>query len=375
MVVEALYPTGATQVTLDLVRGWRRGEALLLVRKRLPAHLSVDPAGAPVRVLGAPARTARWAMPRFVLRLARFARRADVIVVGSEIGMVVLLGFLAARLARRPFVVSVHANLDLTLVEWVPLPLRPLFRTVHRRADGAVAVEQSLVGQLERNGLPANRIRVVRNGIDVEAVRRAAASDDPLPDVTGARIVTTGRLSAEKGNDVALRAHAKAVKQTPHTLVVLNEGPEEPTLRRLAGELGVTGSVRFVGRTLPHPFVGHADAYCLPSRHEGLPLSLLEAMAVGTPVIAADCSEGVRTALDHGRLGALVPADDPTSMARAFVQHLRNPAVLRARAETASAEIDRFSDTAMTEGWVSAIDDFVAAWRQRRTACPARARG
>ena len=364
MVLDALYLTGATRVMLSLARLWPRREMRVLVRKHLPDRLTVAPTGLDVRYLSPREPSARWTMPGSLLRLIRAARRADVVVVGSEIGMVVLIGFVASRFAHRPFVVSVHANLDLTLVQWVAAPLRPLFRAVHRRADGAVVVEQALVGQLERNGLPLSRIRVVRNGIDLAGVRAAAHGPDPLSGITGPRVVTTGRLSFEKGNDVAIRAHARTVTDQPHTLVVLNDGPEQEALRGLAEQLGVADTVVFAGRMVPHPVVARSDAFILPSRHEGLPLSLLEAMAVGTPVIAAECSDGVVEALEHGRCGALVPVDDAVALASVLRHHLREPAHLRERADAAGAEIHRFSDTAMAEGWSAAIGDFVHDWRR-----------
>ncbi len=184
--------------------------------------------------------------------------------------------------------VAVHADLDEALQEWVPPRLHRPTRYAHAHADGALAVAAALVDPLVRNGLPAGRIRVVRNGIDLAAVRDTAGgpgsllavrADDAVPVV-----VATGRLAPQKGYDLLLRAHAQVVGDAPHRVLVLNDGPELAALQRLTAELGVSDTVEFAGADAPLlPTVADADLFVLPSRHEGLPLALLEAVALGVP--------------------------------------------------------------------------------------------
>ncbi len=271
--------------------------------------------------------------------------------------------FLAARLARRPFVVAVHADLDEALQEWVsPRWQRPT-RFAHAHADGAVAVAAALVEPLVRNGLPADRIRVVRNGIDLAAVRAAARApgsllagraDDAVP-----VFVATGRLAPQKGYDLLLRAHAQVVADAPHRVLVLNDGPELAALQRLADDLGVSGSVEFAGADVPLlPTVAAADLFVLPSRHEGLPLALLEAVALGVPVVAADCAEGVRAALDDGRVGDLVPVEDVDALAQALRANLRDSEPLRRKAELGLDHVRAFDRGPMADAWVDALNAF-----------------
>ena len=112
--------------------------------------------------------------------------------------------------------------------------------------------------------------------------------------------------------------------------------------------------------------------FCLPSRHEGLPLALLEAVTLGVPIIAADCSDGVRAAVDHGRVGELVPVGDQVALTQSLARHLRDPAPLRLRARSGPDHAGSFDSGAMAAGWADALDDLRAAAliRARRTSAP-----
>lgn len=368
LVADALYRNGATRVVLSLLQHWGSGSVLAVLGRPDGASLVPAPADAPVVHLARPGRRLLVSALPSLVRLVRLARHHEVVLATSEIGPGVVLARAAALLARRPFVVSVHADLDDALREWTPPVLRPLVRAVHRRADAAVCVDAGVVAPVTRNGLPADRVHVVRNGIDLTAVR-AAAGVGPggagallagsAADSTTNRVpvvVATGRLAHQKGYDVLLRAHAAVVVRRPHRLRVLNDGADRADLERLARELGVTGSVDFAG-AVPHPLpeVARADLFCLPSRHEGLPLALVEAAALGVPVVATDSSAGVREVLDDGRTGVLVPVDDVAALAVAVEAHLTDPAPLRERARAGLGHVEAFDAAVMAAGWAEAL--------------------
>jgi glycosyltransferase involved in cell wall biosynthesis len=211
-----------------------------------------------------------------------------------------------------------------------------------------------------RNGLPADRIRVVQNGIDIAAVRAAAEARIPAAaDDEGLIAVATGRVTHQKGYDVLVRAHARVITDVPHQLRIYNDGPLLPSIRELVDELGVTGSVSFVDPGEPVlPHVARASVFCLPSRHEGLPLALLEAVALGVPCIAASCSDGVDAALDGGRVGDLVAVEDVDGFATALRAHLLDPGPLRAKAALGPEHARSFDMDVMTQGWVTALTEF-----------------
>jgi len=374
LVTDALAVNGAVRVTLQLARHWAPSGTRLAVVRRQGA-VSV-PAGVDVGYLTRGPVRMRYGAPAALARLTASARAAQVVVACSEIGVGLLLASAAARSAGRPLVIAVHADLDEALAEWMPRRSHPLFRRLHRRAAGAVCVAPALVEPLLRNGLPPARVRVVRNGIDAAAVEEAARrpAADPLcehaalpPGTPGVPVVVaTGRLSAQKGHDLLLRAHARVVGELPHRLLLLNDGPDRQALHALAAELGVRGSVHVAGAVPePLPAVARADLFCLPSRHEGMPLALLEAVALGVPVVAADCSPGVRAALDGGRVGELVPAGDVGALAAALAAHLRDPSVLRARANGGPEHARGFDVASMADGWSTALAELAARPGQR----------
>lgn len=355
-LVDALYRNGAVLLSMGIVR--RIPGARLAVLRRLPRAEEVDvlPGVGVVPLGGEERRFSRLAVPALV-RLLRQVRHAHVVVNCSEIGMGLLISFAAARLARRTFVVAVHADLDDALDEWTSKRQHWLYRWVHRHVDGAICVAPALAEPLVRNGLTRDRIRVIRNGVDTEEIRRRAAATPLGASLTSLPVVVaTGRVARQKAYDVLVQAHATVVRDIPHRLQVHNDGPELGTIRRLVVDLGVEASVEFVDPTLdPLPHVGRAALFCLPSRHEGLPLSLLEAVTLGVPCLATTSSEGVSFALDHGRVGDLVPVDDVAALAAALRGHLSDARPLLAKAAAGPAHSSNFDIEAMTRSWSEAL--------------------
>ncbi|MGI4894896.1 MAG: glycosyltransferase, partial [Janthinobacterium lividum] len=369
-VADALSNNGAISITVDLTRRWGPAGARLVVLSG-SGEGRRPPAGTRVEYLAGRSGRIREGMVRGLPRLLRRAREADVVVTASEIGPGMLAAYLAARLTRRPFVVAVHADLDEALQEWISPRLHAVSRWAHRHADGALCVAEALVAPLVRNGLPVERTRVVRNGIDLAAIRTAARQPGSL--ITAACpglpvVVATGRLAPQKGYDLLLRAHARLVTELPHRVLIMNDGPEEPALKQLAEDLGIRASVDFVGVGTAEallPTVAAADLFCLPSRHEGLPLALLEAVALGVPIIATDCAEGVRVAVDGGRVADLVTVEDVDALAACIGNHLRDPAPLRRKAALAQEHAEKFDRAIMAAEWVEALRGFIAGSARR----------
>lgn len=134
-------------------------------------------------------------------------------------------------------------------------------------------------------------------------------------------VLAVGRLAPEKGFDVLLRAFKAAAPQCKDlNLAIAGEGPEAAVLAALAEECEISARVFFLGRIKPiRSLMRQAEMFVLSSRYEGFPNVLLEALAVGIPVIAADCPSGPREILGDGRFGLLVPPEDPLLLAAAMV--------------------------------------------------------
>jgi glycosyltransferase involved in cell wall biosynthesis len=350
VTVDSLRDNGGLRVALEYARRWQAlgaqqggvSAAVCAVQDVTDGALATPPAEVPLGFATARGSRFRYTWPLAVARLVRRARRADVVLAGSETGIGLLLGFLAARVARRPFAVLVQADVDDAVATWVPRVLQPLTRLVLRRADAAVCVADSIVPGIVANGLPAERVSVVVNGIDVTAVRMRAglpargdvpapASPQDGPPV----VVAVGRLSVQKDFPLLVRAHARVREAgVDHRLLVIGEGPERPTVERTIAELGVAGSVDLPGHMEePHRHTAGADLFVLSSRTEGSPLAVLEALSVGAPIVATRCGTGVELLLDGGTYGELVESGSVDALADAIARHLRDPAPLRARAK------------------------------------------
>jgi len=194
---------------------------------------------------------------------------------------------LLGRWLGKPVVVTGRGT-DLNVFPDYAVPRRWI-RWVGRHASAMVTVSSALRDALLRLGIPADRVTVLRNGVDLDlftAVGREAARREL--GLTSPTLLSVGHLIPDKGHQFAIEALASLHDAT---LVVVGDGPQSAELRALAKRLGVDSRVRWAG-TLSQPELGTyyraGDVTVLASRMEGMPNVLLESLACGTPVIATD---------------------------------------------------------------------------------------
>lgn len=209
-------------------------------------------------------------------------------------------------------------------------------RVRHYLRYNAIAM---LTADMEREALQlvgTGAIDVVRlpNVVDIDAIRQRAAEPAEADGPDGPFIVSVARLDeGQKDHRTLLRAYAKVRAQYADApgLLLLGDGADRASLEQLAHDLGVAAHVRFAGFcSNPFPFMRAARMLVLSSRYEGFGMVLLEAMALGTPVVSTDCPTGPRDLLDGGDSGLLVPPGDIDAMADAILK-LLNDASLRER--------------------------------------------
>jgi glycosyltransferase involved in cell wall biosynthesis len=313
----------------------------------------------------------RHQLPGFLRRLRDAARRADIIVSGVEIGAGLDIAVLAGLLAWRPVLVIVHSNLAYTMSQTIGRH-RHFARWAYPRLSGAVLPSRELAPTLTAvaQKLP-RRVRWIPSGIDIEAVGSAARRDADVPLPPAPLVVAVGRLVPEKGLDLLIRAHAAALgRGRPHALMLLGEGPERGALQALIRALGVERSVVLAGHcTNPHAIVARASLFCFPSRYEGMGLALLEALAVGAPIVAADCVAGPAQVLDRGAYGDLVPAESAPALTEAIVRHLDDPDRLRAKAAAGKAWAASFTLDRSARGYQAFFREVLGQARPRPIGC------
>jgi glycosyltransferase involved in cell wall biosynthesis len=159
-----------------------------------------------------------------------------------------------------------------------------------------------------------------------------------------AQAVAVGRLEYQKGFDLLLRAFARVSARHPQwRLVILGEGSRRSELERLRDRLGLRGRVEMPGRVKePQEVLTQSSLFVLPSRYEGSPMALSEAMACGLAVIAADCRSGPREVIRDGVDGKLVPSEDMTALADAMDELMGDEAARYRLSSRAPEVVERF---------------------------------
>ncbi len=197
-----------------------------------------------------------------------------------------------------------------------------------RHMDAVVCVSEPQRAEFCAQGVDPERVHVIPNAIDADAVSAAAQRGRAVLRrewniAEEQRVVRAlGRLSPEKGHSVLLDAFAACgAERTNARLVLVGDGAQRAQLAERARATDLAGRVRLEGwRADPHACLGAADVFVLPSLREGLPLALLEAMAVGLPIVASAVG-GIPDAL--GSTGSLVPPGDVAALAQALADRLR----------------------------------------------------
>lgn len=269
--------------------------------------------------------------PRLLRALVRDIRAADVDVVHSHLSTANVSARLAARLTGRPHVTTVHTQ---------PGPTAEDTRA-HAAMDGwsshlsariVCPSEEIAAGVHDRYRVPSARLTVIPNA---PAARRPGADFDPgalreelLADRPGPLVACIARLQPEKGIADLIEAAAVVAAQVPGLrVVVAGDGPEADGLRTLAAERGDV--VRLLG---PRGDVGDvlacADAFCLPSHHEGVPLSMLEAMEAGLPCVVTAVG-GIPDVATDEATALLVAPRDPQALAAALTRALTDEPLAR----------------------------------------------
>jgi len=202
-----------------------------------------------------------------------------------------------------------------------------LYRRLYPRADKIICVGDHVLNDLVGTfAIPRSKLVRIYNPLDLDLIRRLAETGGSPYSGNGPHLVAAGRLANQKGFDVLLDAMPLVRAAVSNAdLTILGEGPLKPDLLAQRERLGLSGTVHFAGFQLnPHPYFKHADLFVLSSRYEGFGLVAIEALAVGTPVVATDCLGAVREILANCPLARLVPISDPQALAGAIISALRS---------------------------------------------------
>lgn len=338
---------GAERVVLNLANamvGLRTRVDVLIVNRKCSDYL--DALSANVRVVDLDAARAVWCLGRLV-RYMRKERPQALLSVALR-GHALLLAARAMAGVDTVCAASVHNTHSREYSTSIPLKHRLTLhsmRWVLPRMDRVIAVSDGVRQDLVANfGLASDSVQVIHNPIVTSDIdeRAAESVDDPWLDGFGPPVLlAVGRLTRQKNFALLLRAVRRVRDTVPVRLLILGRGEERQRLGRLARELGLGECVRFKGFVSnPFAFMKRARMLVLSSDWEGFGNVLVEALAVGCPVVSTDCPSGPREILADGRCGRLVPTNNVTALAAAIVEELATQPdreLLRSRAESFDA--------------------------------------
>lgn len=207
-----------------------------------------------------------------------------------------------------------------------------LYRWLYKHADRVICLSDAMKKELtETFFVPPEKLVRIYNPLDVEMIRRLAELEGSPYSGEGPRLVAAGRFVREKGIDLLLEAIPSVLGSFPQLkLSLLGEGPLEDELKEQVQRLEIGDAVSFCGvKQNPWCYFRHADLVIVPSRVDGLPYVPLEALAVGTPVVATDCPGAIREISDDGEQILLVPPENPQALANGIVSALARPGISR----------------------------------------------
>lgn len=296
-----------------------------------------------------------------IAHLLSYIKKYEPNVVLTPFVQLTVLAVKTRSIFRTP--VKIYTNVHSTYsVDFAGLPAGKRKRRIsdmknyYPRCDGIFAVSNGVAEDFSNlTGIPSEKIKTIYNPIVTDELIQNSEirpghpwfSPDQPPVVLG-----MGRLIDSKNFNELIEAF-NAVRRTRECrLVLLGDGPSRSSLEQLAKSSPSADDIMLMGhQDNPFPFLNYASLLVLPSTYEGLPSTIIESLAVGTPIVSTDCPHGPREILEEGRLGELVPIHNPAAMTEAINRTLDNPpdkSMLKASA-------DRFRDNIVADQYASAF--------------------
>lgn len=268
----------------------------------------------------------RWQRKKSLRKYLRNHDCAGLICAGHR------MNTLGSQFASRelPVVSTVHNNASQSISGksfFKKIAFRKQLQSWEKKSRAVVAVSEGVADDLKSN-FGFSQISVIHNPIDIDYLqeRSKAEIDHPwLSAKNGPVIIAVGRLTAQKDYPNLIRAFSLLRETLNAKLIILGEGDLRAELETLVAELGCGEYVSMPGFVdNPFAYVAKADLFCLSSAWEGFGNVIVEAMAVGTPVVSTDCPSGPSEILNRGEYGLLVPINNHAALAEALISGLKN---------------------------------------------------
>lgn len=242
-----------------------------------------------------------------------------------------------------PYLVSLRGGdvpgFPLTELATYHLLTRPIIHFFWRHATYVVANSEGL-RSIAQGSISNKQIEMIPNGVDTEKFYPAPTNPERSSGLNQVRLLIVGRLVRQKGLDILFKAMTQF---TSTTLEIVGDGQAKNDLESLATTLNLNSRVHFVNWLVREHLLGHyhsADIFVFPSRAEGMPNVLLEAMASGLPVIATQIA-GNEELVQDGETGLLIPVEDVDALSQALSRLIADPALRRRMGAAGRARVER----------------------------------
>ena len=244
-----------------------------------------------------------------------------------------------------------------------------LDRLVLRRFGKVIVVSDTVADILRRSGVPADRVAMIPNGVDLDRFRGGVPRLRNEMGLGHSPVVGfVGRLVKEKGGSLLIRAAQQVLRVHPKaSFVLVGNGPACQEWQAEASKLGIAKHVFFAGARNDMPEVyASFDMVVLPSEIEALPMCLLEAMAAGKPVIATRVGAVPKLVLD-AKTGFLLESGDVTPLTTAILRLLENPSMAYRLGENGRAHVaQHFSAQGMAKSYIGMYEQLLVRRADRR---------
>lgn len=345
-----LDPGGAENVVVNLTKGLKAFNYKVAISSRKEGSLIQSLDGIPTFILSKKGLV-DW---RYLLTLCHIILKHKIDLIHSHLFGNNLYGFLAAVLTRRSTILTIHGedcfnSKKRLLFYWLASPF----------VSKIVAVSKPLYRQLiEDLSIKKEKVVLIKNGIDTSLFCKMIDLNKKeklgLP-IKAPVIGAIGNIKPVKGYDTLLNAAVYISREVPEARFIIVGGAYQyeacfKDLKALTVEKGLQDKVYFLGKSDDVKDILHIlDVYVLPSRSEGISIALLEAMASGRPIVATKVG-GTPDIIEDGNTGLLIPPEDPSSLASAIIQLLKNKSLSKSLGQQAKLVAEKeFNVNSMVE--------------------------
>lgn len=331
LVLPDLITGGAQKVMLNLAKGFadRHYQVDLVTLSGKGDLFSEVPDNVNLVILNQCKHCSLWITSIFnVLKFAKRIRNENYDTILSTLtgtNLFITLVILLWRIDIPIFIreASTSHNIKSSFKKW-------LVRKLYPKTNCIIAVTNEIAREMsELTGINKNAITVIHNPVNLPAIQQQSKDTVKhrwIDNKNQPIIITIGRLIPAKDYGTLIQAMALLNKDTAVRLIVIGDGPERQHITSVINEQGLDNQINLLGHQLnPYAYLIHADALVVSSRYEGFVNVLLEAMALGIPVVSTNCPSGPSEILDNGKYGELVPVGDSTALANAIRKTIENP--------------------------------------------------